>query len=143
MLGGRPDDAAAALDSGLGLARETGTGWLSMAVGGRALIDVHRGDLTAAHVRLAAFARTGLPLQFGWDDPGLARLALAEAEGETESAIASAATLWQQALDRGGELWLVTVAPYAVRIGETALRAQLSVGLSRRGVQGCGREDRW
>jgi DNA-binding NarL/FixJ family response regulator len=128
---GEWDDAAAAFDSGLELARESGSGWLSIAVGCRALIDVHRGELYAARARLAGFARARLPCQFGRDDPGLARLALAEADlqegaGEDGAALANqAAELWRPAVDRSGLLWLAEIAPYVARLADDALLARM------------------
>jgi DNA-binding CsgD family transcriptional regulator len=131
MADGQWDDAAAMFDSGLELARESGSGWLSMAVGNRALIDVHRGQLAQAQARLDDFARRALPLQFGWDDPGLARLALTEARGDARSAAAQATRLWRAAFDRGGELWMASIAPYVARAGDEALRARMATDVER------------
>jgi DNA-binding CsgD family transcriptional regulator len=94
------DDAVAELDAALELAEETGTGWISLAVGFRAYIDAHRGSIGPAQARLGSFRHRGLPLVFGQDRPGWAELAVLEAEGRIREAGMLARTVWSAARDR-------------------------------------------
>ncbi len=92
-------DAVAELDAALELAEETGTGWVSLAVGFRAYIDAHRGSTGAARARLESFRHRGRPLAFGRDRPGWAELAVLESEGRIQEAGTLARTLWSDARD--------------------------------------------
>jgi DNA-binding CsgD family transcriptional regulator len=91
------DDAVAELDVALEQAEETSTGWLSNPVGIRSYIDAHRGSTGPARARLEMFRHRRLPLQFGEDRPGLAELAVLEAEGATRAAGTLARSLWSAA----------------------------------------------
>jgi DNA-binding CsgD family transcriptional regulator len=125
LIGGDWDDAVAELDTALELAVETGTGWISIPVGIRAYIDAHRGDTGAARLRLEAFRHSGRPLQFGQNHPGLAELAVLEAEGSTRSAGQLARTLWSAAR-RGPANWAGFLAPDVTRAAIAALDRQLA-----------------
>ena len=125
LIGGDWDAAVAELDTALELAVETGTGWISIPVGIRAYIDAHRGDTGAARLRLEAFRHSGRPLQFGQNHPGLAELAVLEAEGSIRSAGQLARTLWSTAR-RGPANWAGFLAPDAARVAIAALDRQLA-----------------
>jgi DNA-binding CsgD family transcriptional regulator len=120
VVAGDWDGAVAELDSGLELAAETGTGWISMGVGLRSYIDAHRGDTAAARARLESFRHRGLPVQFGHDRPGWAELAVLEAEGATREAATLARTLWSAARGQGGR-WTADLAPDVARVALTAM----------------------
>ncbi|MGW0035642.1 LuxR family transcriptional regulator [Gordonia sp. NB41Y] len=96
------DDAVAEFDTALESAAETGTGWISIAVGNRAYLDAHRGDVARARSRLDAFRHRGLPLQFGIDYPGVAELAALEADGDLDRAAVLVRSLWAAARIRPG-----------------------------------------
>ena len=142
---GEWDDAVAAFDTGLERARETGTGWTSLAVGSRARLLVHRGQLDLARRGLDEFERSVLPAQFGLDYVGLAGLAADEADAvarcrstpseqvwrtENEPITERAAQLWRQARDRGGLLWMLEIGPYLVRMGDKSLREDIAAELA-------------
>ncbi len=132
---GEWDDAIAGFDAGLDLASESGTGWLSMAGGARALIDVHRGELIAARARLDDIARAGYPDQFGQRWPALVDLLLREAvlwnefaagagaiRADDEARLAATASrIWDDAVARGSELWLAEIAVDIARCADTKL----------------------
>jgi hypothetical protein len=65
MVAGDWDGAVAAFTTGLQLAEEVGTGWISAAVGYLAYIDAHRGAAAAARDLLDRFRHGGRPLQYG------------------------------------------------------------------------------
>jgi DNA-binding NarL/FixJ family response regulator len=114
------DDAAAELDSALERAQETGTGWISVAVGFRSYIDADHGATGAARARLESFRHRGLPLLFGQDRPGWAELAVLEAEGATRAASTLARTLWSAARAHPGQ-WASDLAPDVTRVALTGM----------------------
>ncbi|MCW2529405.1 MAG: putative LuxR family transcriptional regulator, partial [Pseudonocardiales bacterium] len=146
LQAGRWSDATAALDAGLELAHETGSLASSVPHGARALIDAHRGDRDAARKRLAEVAHAGYSVLFGFDCAALANLFLAEVDAIaalTEAAVPSdadeltwdtvqgpaqhlAERLWQDAAERGSELWMAYIAPYVMRVATTDLQQQLA-----------------
>lgn len=115
VAAGAWDEAVAELDTGLALAQGSDQGWLSFVVGQRAYVDAHRGQVDAARTRLTASRLSGPPRQCGWDFPGLAGLAVLEAEGLGRAAVARARELWAAAPARGG-LWLLVLAPDVARV---------------------------
>ena len=119
------DDAVAELDAALELAEETGTGWISLAVGIRAYIDAHRGSTGQARARLESFRHRGLPLQFGHDRPGWAELAVLEAEGASREAGTLARTLWSAARDHPGR-WAADLAPDVTRVALAGMDRRLA-----------------
>jgi DNA-binding CsgD family transcriptional regulator len=121
---GEWDVAVAELDTGLDLAQEQGSGWISIAVGQRAYVDAHRGRTGDARRRLDALRRCGVPLQFGLDFPGLADLAVLEADGATRAAATLARELWAAAPARG-EAWMLALAPDVARVALAALEHEL------------------
>ena len=118
------DTAVAELDTGLELAQEQESGWISIAVGQRAYIDAHRSRPAQAREQLAAARRSGVPLQFGLDLPGLADLAVLEADGATRAAATLARELWSAAAARG-EAWMLTLAPDVARVALAAFERGL------------------
>jgi DNA-binding CsgD family transcriptional regulator len=124
------DDAVAELDTALELAEETGTGWVSQAVGFRAYIDAHRGSTGPARARLEAFRHQGLPLQFGHDRPGWAELAVLEAEGRIREAGTLARTLWSAARDHPGR-WAADLALDVARVALAGMNRQLASQLGQ------------
>lgn len=116
----RLGDAAAHFDAGFDLAATAEMGWTSMAVCGRTLIDVHRGDVTAAARRLDDWERRGEREQFGLPASRRARVAVLEAQRRFSEAAVLAAAVWQYAIDNHFYGWLPTVAPEFARV---ALRA--------------------
>jgi DNA-binding CsgD family transcriptional regulator len=124
------DDAVAELDAALERAEETGTGWISLAVGFRAYIDAHRGSTGPARARLESFRHRGLPLQFGHDRPGWAELAVLEAEGAIREANTLARTLWAATRDRSGR-WTADLAPDVTRVALAAMDRRLAGQLGR------------
>jgi DNA-binding CsgD family transcriptional regulator len=125
---GQWDDAVAALDTGLEVAQETGTGWIAVPWGCRALIDSHRAERELARARLDRLARLDLPAQLGMDYPRLAAMTVTEADAVTQAAggtswgaamrpaVAAAEQLWAAAIAGGGELWILRAAQYACRL---------------------------
>jgi DNA-binding CsgD family transcriptional regulator len=122
---GEWDDAVAELDSALEQAEETGTGWISQPVGFRAYIDAHRGRTGLARNRLASLRHRGFPLHFGWDRPGLAELAVLEAEGALDQASTLARTLWSGARAHPGR-WAADLAPDVTRVALAAMDRRLA-----------------
>ena len=119
------DGAVAELDAALERAEETGTGWISLAVGFRAYIDAHRGSTGPARARLESFRHRGLPLQFGHDRPGWAELAVLEAEGSIREAGTLARTLWSAAQDHSGR-WAADLALDVTRVALAAMDRRLA-----------------
>ena len=119
------DDAVAELDAALERAEETGTGWISLAVGFRAYIDAHRGSTGPARARLESFRHRGLPLQFGHDRPGWAELAVLEAEGSIREAGTLARTLWSAARDHSGR-WAADLALDVTRVALAGMDRRLA-----------------
>jgi DNA-binding CsgD family transcriptional regulator len=119
------DDAEAELQTALEQAAEAGAGWISIPVGVLSYIDAHRGNLVQARSRLASFRHRGLPLQFGHDRPGLAELAVLEAEGATRAASTLARTLWSAALGVPGR-WTTELAPDVMRVAITGMDRRLA-----------------
>jgi DNA-binding CsgD family transcriptional regulator len=135
-VAGRWEDALAAVDAGLEMGEETGSMGLSAPLGAQALIEVHQGKRAAARVRLERVTRNGYPPQFGRDYAALAGVALAEADAiETiagssdrtdwdaahSPALVAARRLWDDAVNRGGQLWIATIAGYVLRLADSAL----------------------
>jgi DNA-binding CsgD family transcriptional regulator len=133
LSAGRLADAAATLDNALELAAATELGWTSQAVGSRALVDVLRGDLSAAEERLDAFDVEGRPLQLGVPQPARARVALLEAQRRYAAAAELALVTWRYAQSRRLVTWLVNVAPefcrVALRAAEPSLLHAVDTGL--------------
>jgi DNA-binding CsgD family transcriptional regulator len=115
---------AGRLDAALELAEETGTGWVSPAVGFRAYIDAHRGSTGPARNRLESYRHRGLPLHFGHDRPGWAELAVLEAEGQIREAGTLARTLWLAARDHPGR-WAADLAIDVTRVALAAMNRRL------------------
>jgi len=109
------DDAVAELDVALEQAEETSAGWLSHPVGIRSYIDAHRGSTGQARARLELFRHRRLPLQFGEDRPGLAELAVLEAEGATRAAVTLARSLWSAARSQPSR-WAADLAVDVTRV---------------------------
>ena len=118
------DGAVAELDAALERAQETNTGWISHPVGMRSYIDAHRGDTVQARARLESFRHRGLPLQFGQDRPGLAELAVLEAEGSIREAATLARTLWSAARNRL-DRWAADIAPDVTRVALAGMDRRL------------------
>ena len=114
------DDSAASFDAGLDRADSADMGWKSMAVGGRAMVDVLRGDLAAASTRLDAWDDTGLPDQFGFPVPTRARALLLEANRKLRAAATTAGRAWDHGRRFGLYSWLPTVVLETARIGARA-----------------------
>src|SRR5699024_9034099 len=104
------DHAVAENTAGLELAEESGSGWISIAVGQTAYLEAHRGNVAQAQDRLRHFSTRRLPLQFGLDDPGWGALAVHEALGDPEAALRYAKTFWAAART-GGPTWMLQVCP--------------------------------
>jgi DNA-binding CsgD family transcriptional regulator len=119
------DDAVAELDSALERAEETGTGWISLPVGMRSYIDAHRGSIAEARARLESFRHRGLPLQYGHDRPGLAELAVLEAEGSLREAATLARTLWSAARSHP-DRWAADLAPEVTRVAVVGMDRRLA-----------------
>jgi DNA-binding CsgD family transcriptional regulator len=114
------DGAVAELDSALERAEETNTGWISIPVGFRSYIDAHRGRTGPARSRLESFRHRRLPLQYGQDNPGLAELAVLEAEGAAREAATLARALWSAAAARP-DRWAAEIALDVTRVAVTGL----------------------
>jgi DNA-binding NarL/FixJ family response regulator len=125
FVAGDWDGAVAELDAALERAEETNTGWISHPVGIRSYIDAHRGDTGRARARLESFRHRGLPLQFGQDRPGLAELAVLEAEGAVREAATLARTLWSAARNRP-DRWAAELAPDVTRVALVAMDRRLA-----------------
>jgi DNA-binding CsgD family transcriptional regulator len=115
FVAGDWDGAVAELDAALERAEETNTGWISHPVGMRSYIDAHRGDTGQARARLDSFRHRGLPLQFGHDRPGLAELAVLEAQGSIREAATLARTLWSAARNQANR-WAADLASDVTRV---------------------------
>lgn len=131
---GRLDDAAASIDVGLERASSAGMGWTSLAEGARAMIDIHRGDLSAAATRLDAFAASGLPNQFGLPVPDHAQLLLLEARRRLRPAATVARRCWSGTVAMGLYGWLPSLAIDCARLARRAhdrgLAESISAGLT-------------
>ncbi len=125
FVAGDWDGAVAELDAALERAEETSTGWISHPVGMRSYIDAHRGDTAAARARLESFRHRGLPLQFGHDRPGLAELAVLEAEGSIREAATLARTLWSAARSHP-DRWAADLAPDVTRVALAGMDRRLA-----------------
>jgi len=125
LAAGDWDDAIAELDSALERAEETGTGWISLPVGMRSYIDAHRGATGQARARLESFRHRGLPLQYGHDRPGLAELAVLEAEGSLREAGTLARTLWSAARSHP-DRWAAELAPEVTRVAVVGMDRRLA-----------------
>ncbi|MFK0229897.1 LuxR C-terminal-related transcriptional regulator [Streptomyces sp. NPDC090303] len=135
MSAGRLADAAAAYDTGFELAASGEMTWLSLAVGGRAVLDVLRGDHDAADARLRAWHAAPRMLQFGIPQPARAQVALDEARRRYGPAAARAAEVWRVAGRQHLFGWLALVAPefarVALRAADDGLRAAIARDLAR------------
>ena len=125
FVAGDWDGAVAELDAALERAEETNTGWISHPVGMRSYIDAHRGDAGQARARLESFRHRGLPLQFGHDRPGLAELAVLEAEGSIREAATLARTLWSAARNHP-DRWAADLAPDVTRVALVGMDRRLA-----------------
>ena len=130
MVAGDWDGAVAEFTTGLQLAEEVGAGWVSAAVGYRSYIDAHRGATASARDRLDTFRHSGRPLLYGQNVPGLAELAILEADGQTGAAAALARTLWTQARD-GFPRWTFELAPEVLRVALIGLDRRLADAVNR------------
>ncbi len=117
---GRLDDAAASLDVGLERAAAAGMGWTSLAQGARAMVDILRGEFSAAATRLDTFAASGLPNQFGLPVPEQAQMLLLEAQRKLRPAVAVAGRCWSAAVEMGLYGWLPSLAVDCARIAQRA-----------------------
>ncbi|WP_338836911.1 helix-turn-helix transcriptional regulator [Gordonia polyisoprenivorans] len=117
---GRLDDAAATWDAGLGLAASADMGWTSIADGGRALVDVLRGDLAAASSRLEAWAGNGLPDQFGIDVHARVANLLLEARRKTRPAATGMGAVFTHAVSQRLYAYAPAVAMDCARLGTRA-----------------------
>src|SRR5262245_45648857 len=125
MLAGNLADAAATLDTGLELAATVEMGWVSQAVGVRALIDVVCGSLTDAEERLDRWDAEERPMQSGQPQPELARVVLLEARRRYDAAADLALTVWRSATSYRLRTWMVLAAPELCRVAVRAARADL------------------
>jgi DNA-binding CsgD family transcriptional regulator len=134
MARGRLGDAAALFDAGLERADAAGMGWTSLAEGGRAMIDVYRGDFAEASTRLETFTGRGLPNQFGIPAIDRSRLLLLEAQRKLRPAAAAARECWTRATDLRLNGWLpaagLDCARVAHRSNDTELVDLLADGLA-------------
>ncbi|MCF8607446.1 LuxR C-terminal-related transcriptional regulator [Gordonia sp. HY442] len=132
--------AVAEYTAGLELAEETGSGWISIAVGQLAYIEAHRGRFREAQDRLREFSSRRLPLQFGMDDPGWANLAILEVAGNPAATLAYARAFWTAAR-ASGAAWMLQVAPDVARIGlvcrDHRLTVQIADAVSGLDTSGC------
>ncbi|MCD2188223.1 helix-turn-helix domain-containing protein [Actinomycetospora soli] len=117
-VAGRWPDASAELDAGLAAAAATGTGWTSLAVAGRARLDLDRGDTTTAAAALEGAA--GLTEQFGLPTLAIAAALLDESRGAPEVGLRRADDAWRAA-HRDGRI--AAVAMSATDVTRLALRA--------------------
>lgn len=124
VAAGARDEAVAELTTGLELAEEQDSGWISSAIGQRSYIDAHRGRPEQAMARLDALRLAGLPLHFGHDLPGLADLAVLEALGSTRAATTLARELWSAAPSRG-PTWMLALAIDVSRVAVIGLERTL------------------
>lgn len=124
VAAGAWDAAVAEFDTCLALVQGSDHTWISIAVGQRAYVDAHRGQVDAARNRLAAFGRSGAPRQAGLDFPGLAGLAALEAEGAVLAAVVRARELWAAAPARG-ESWVLILAPDVARVALAGRECEL------------------
>jgi DNA-binding CsgD family transcriptional regulator len=125
FVAGDWDGAVAELDAALERAEETNSGWISHPVGMRSYIDAHRGDTGRARARLESFRHRGLPLQFGQDRPGLAELAVLEAEGSIREAATLARSLWSAASSRP-DRWAGDIAADVTRVALAGMDRRLA-----------------
>jgi DNA-binding CsgD family transcriptional regulator len=125
MIAGQLADAAATFDTGLELAATTEMGWVSQAVGARALVDVLRGSLGDAEARLDLWDSEEHPVQFGQPQPARARVALLEAQRRYAAAADLGQTVWEHATSYRLRTWMVSVAPELCRVAVRAARPGL------------------
>ncbi|MGW0038690.1 LuxR C-terminal-related transcriptional regulator [Gordonia sp. NPDC003376] len=120
LIAGRLSDAAARFDAGFEHLGAAEMGWTSLAQAGRALVDIHRGELGAAATRLDEYADAGLPDQFGIPTVTATRSALLEALRRLRPAATEAAAAWRRATELNLYGWMPLVVLQTTRI---ALRA--------------------
>ncbi|MFC5063008.1 hypothetical protein, partial [Actinomycetospora atypica] len=115
---GRWREASAEIDAGLAAAAGTGTGWTSLALAGRARMQLDRGDAGAAAATLDR-ARDA-PEQFGLPAVAIAVALVDEARGSLAAAHTRAHAAWAAARDGGRTIVSVMFGPDLARL---ALRA--------------------
>ncbi|NDK88152.1 AAA family ATPase [Gordonia desulfuricans] len=120
LIAGRLSDAAARFDAGFEHLGATEMGWTSLAQAGRALVDIHRGELGAAATRLDEYTASGLPHQFGIPTVTATHSALLEALRRLRPAATEAAAAWRRARELNLYGWMPMVVLQTTRI---ALRA--------------------
>ncbi|MDL5156647.1 helix-turn-helix domain-containing protein [Actinomycetospora termitidis] len=118
VIAGRWTDGVAAMDAGLAAAAGTGTGWTSLALAGRARVELDRGDLPAAAAVLDRAA--DVPEQFGLPAVTMTTALLDEARGLPEAALERAVGAWREAR-RGGRT--AATALYGLDLARLATRA--------------------
>lgn len=85
-------------------------GWTSIAVGGRVLVEIYRGDLEAVRSRLDRWYAQKLPNQFGLPSVAFAEAELFAARGLFDDASALATRLWTEAISLGHTGWALAHA---------------------------------
>lgn len=118
MACGRLDDAAASFDAGLERAEAADMGWTSLAEGGRATIDIYRGDIAAASTRLDAFLERGHLEQFGIPAIDHALMLLFEAQRKLRPAAVAARRCWTKAAESGLYGWMPAAAVDCARVAQ-------------------------
>ncbi|WP_072803229.1 LuxR C-terminal-related transcriptional regulator [Rhodococcoides yunnanense] len=121
----RLDDAAAHYDTGADILEASGLARTSHYVGPRTVIDIYKGDLTAATDRLASWDASSMPDQFGMALTHHARVLLLEARGNLPAAAEFARNTWEQLIAHRqvtmARLHSADFARVAVRAGDTRL----------------------
>ena len=90
-------------------------GWTSIAVGGRVLVEIYRGDLEAVRSRLDRWYAQKLPNQFGLPSVAFAEAELFAARGLFDDASALATRLWTEAISLGHTGGALAHAPETLR----------------------------
>ncbi len=132
FFGGRLDDAAAQLTTALTEAARMELGAMTSAAAGVALVDVLRGDLSGARLRLDEWSAAS---EFGLPQIERGRVALLEAERKYAEAAGLAAAAWTTADQRHLYGWLAVAAPdfarVALRANDSRLLATIADTLAR------------
>ncbi|MGV9794664.1 LuxR C-terminal-related transcriptional regulator [Gordonia sp. NPDC003422] len=122
---GNFDDATATWETALERLSSADMGWTSLAEGGLAMMEVFRGDITAASTRLDEWDRTSLRNQFGMPEVERARVLLLESTRRLRPAAQLAAETWTHAEALHLYTWLPAFALDCARVGSRARDSDL------------------
>jgi DNA-binding CsgD family transcriptional regulator/tetratricopeptide (TPR) repeat protein len=127
---GQLSDAAATYDTAFEKVAVGDEAVPSLAMGGRVMIDIARGDLASAERRVEDWeaGRVGhgvLVRQFGLPDIERQKMLIFEARRRHRPAAAMASAAWSGAIDQHAYAWAATISPACARIAVRAMEPSL------------------